>query len=77
MQYPRVLTMKDGRNETPLTVQDLYLIDRYMGYDALRYFRSIYKEAETECGELIEELQFQISDLEDRLETLRRKTHDQ
>lgn len=69
MQYPRVLTMKDGRNETLLTVQDFeYLIDRYMGYDALRYFRSIYEEAETERGELIEELQSQISDLEDRFE---------
>ena len=46
MQYPRVLTMKDGKNETLFTVDDFeYLIDRYMGYDAVRYFRSIYEEA--------------------------------
>lgn len=36
MQYPRVITLIDGKNETLFSVDDLeYLIDRYMGFDAL------------------------------------------
>lgn len=40
MQYPRVITLIDGKNETLFSVDDLeYLIDKYMGFDALKYFR--------------------------------------
>ena len=32
MQYPRVITLIDGKNETLFSVDDLeYLIDRYWG----------------------------------------------
>lgn len=42
MQYPRVITLIDGKNETLFSVDDLeYLIDRYMGFDALKYFRAL------------------------------------
>jgi hypothetical protein len=45
MQYPRVMTLKDGKNETLFTVQDFeYLVDKYMGMDAVRYFRSLMEE---------------------------------
>lgn len=38
MKYPIVMTLKDGRNETLFTVQDFeYLIDEFMGFDALQY----------------------------------------
>lgn len=49
MTYPCVITLLDGRNETLLSVRDFeYLIDHYMGMDALRYFRSIMEDMETE-----------------------------
>ena len=40
MQYPRVITLIDGKNETLFSVDDLeYLIDKYMGFDTLRQHR--------------------------------------
>lgn len=49
MTYPCMITLLDGRNETLFSVRDFeYLIDRYMGMDALRYFRSIMEDSETE-----------------------------
>lgn len=48
MEYPRVITPKDGKNETLMSVRDFeYLIDEYMGFDALRYFRLLREEGGT------------------------------
>lgn len=48
MEYPRVITLKNGKNETLMSVRDFeYLIDEYMGFDALRYFRSLREEGDT------------------------------
>ena len=46
MKYSIVVTLKDGRNETLFTVQDFeYLIDEFMGFEALQYFRALREEA--------------------------------
>ena len=45
MQYPLLITLKDGKNETLMCDSDFeYLIDKYMGFDSLRYFRSLIDE---------------------------------
>lgn len=49
MQYPGVITLIDGKNETLFSVDDLeYLIDKYMGFDALKYFRALREERPNE-----------------------------
>ena len=75
MKYPIVMTLKDGRNETLFTVQDFeYLIDEFMGFEALQYFRALREEAadrERELAEgtqrtknLVSELKAKILELE-------------
>lgn len=45
MGYPYVITLTDGKTETILSVRDFeYLIEKYMGHDALRFFRLFIKE---------------------------------
>ena len=42
MEYPCVITLLDGKSETILSIKDFeYLIDKYMGFESLKYFRSI------------------------------------
>lgn len=64
MQYPRVITLSDGKNETLFSVENFaYLIDRYMGFDALQYFRALLEER----NEREDELSRTIADLKDRV----------
>lgn len=39
MDFPKTITLRDKKTETLLTVQDFeYLVDKYMGFEALRFF---------------------------------------
>ena len=68
MQYPRVITLIDGKNETLLSVDDLeYLIDKYMGYDTLRYFRALREEQaerENDLKAKVHDLTVHIAEME-------------
>lgn len=49
---PDVIALKDGRVETLFEVRHFEeLIDKYMGWDALRYFRELLSGYETEIEE--------------------------
>lgn len=62
-----VLYLKDGKTETIFTVRHFEeLIEKYMGDDALRYFRELLDE----CEEEIEELK---AEYEEKLDLLREK----
>lgn len=38
MDFPKTITLRDKKTETLLTVQDFeYLVDKYMGFEALRF----------------------------------------
>lgn len=51
---PTVISLKDGKVETLFGERDFeYLIDKYMGFDAARYFRELIQDYE----ERIEEAQ--------------------
>ncbi len=45
---PKVMELKDGKIETLVTEERdfAYLIERYMGYEAADYFRSLMEELE-------------------------------
>ena len=68
MQYPRVITLIDGKNETLFSVDDLeYLIDKYMGFDALKYFRALREEQaerENNLARSITDLTVHIAEME-------------
>lgn len=56
MDYPRTITLRGGKTETMLTVQDFeYLVDSYKGFEALRFLRGLREESEAEIRELVEE----------------------
>lgn len=56
MDYPRTITLRGGKTEIMLTVQDFeYLVDSYMGFEALRFPRGLREESEAEIRELVEE----------------------
>lgn len=56
MDYPRTITLRGGKTETMLTVQDFeYLVDSYMSFEALRFLRGLREESEAEIRELVEE----------------------
>ena len=71
MQYPRVITLIDGKNETLFSVDDLeYLIDKYMGFymgfDTLKYFRALREEQaerENNLARSITDLKAKVHDL--------------
>lgn len=57
---PKVIVLSDKKVETLFNTKDFeYLIDRYMGFDAVNHFRGIIREYE----EGIEELKTQIKDM--------------
>ena len=66
-QSPRVITLIDGKNETLFSVDDLeYLIDKYMGFDALKYFRALREEQaerENNLARSITDLKAKVHDL--------------
>lgn len=44
---PTVISLKDGKVETLFAERDFeYLIDKYMGFDAVRYFRELVQDYE-------------------------------
>lgn len=50
---PRVLKLSDDKIETLFDAKDFeYLIDKYMGYEAVQYFRELMNEAEEERQEV-------------------------
>lgn len=50
---PRVLKLSDNKIETPFDAKDFeYLIDKYMGYEAVQYFRELMNEVEEERQEV-------------------------
>lgn len=74
MQYPCVITLKDGKNETLFTVQDFeYLIDKYMGFDAVRYFREMGEEQakrENEREQFVSDLKGAVRSLNNKIAEL-------
>lgn len=71
MDYPRTITLRDGKNETMLTEQDFeYLVDKYMGFEALRFLRELRENGDAEISELVQEngdLRKEISYLRSKL----------
>lgn len=50
---PRVLKLSDDKIETLFDAKDFeYLIDKYMGYEAVQYFRELINEVEEERQEV-------------------------
>lgn len=50
---PRVLKLSDDKIETLFDAKDFeYLIDKYMGYEAVQYFRELLNEVEEERQEV-------------------------
>lgn len=50
---PRVLKLSDGKIETLFDAKDFeYLIDKYMGYEVVQYFRELMNEVEEERQEV-------------------------
>lgn len=50
---PRVLKLSDDKIETLFDAKDFeYLIDKYMGYKAVQYFRELMNEVEEERQEV-------------------------
>lgn len=50
---PRVLKLSDDKIETLFDAKDFeYLIDNYMGYEAVQYFRELMNEVEEERQEV-------------------------
>ena len=50
---PRVLKLSDDKIETLFDDRDFeWLIDKYMGYEAARYFRELMNEVEDEKEEV-------------------------
>lgn len=50
---PRVLKLSDDKIETLFNAKDFeYLIDKYMGYEAVQYFRELMNEVEEERQEV-------------------------
>lgn len=81
MQYPRVITLIDGKNETLFSVDDLeYLIDKYMGYDTLKYFRALREEQtdwENNLARSITDLKAKVHDLTVHIAEMESDFHDQ
>ena len=50
---PRVLKLSDNKIETLFDAKDFeYLIDKYMGYEAVQYFRELMNEVKEERQEV-------------------------
>lgn len=69
---PTVIELKDGKVKTLFSDKDFEeLVDKYMGYDAMRYFRQLMDDwdddAESKERDLNEAEQ-EIDDLKDELE---------
>lgn len=71
---PRVLKLSDNKIETLFDAKDFeYLIDKYMGYEAVQYFRELMNEVEEERQEvrsIRSDIEGQILDLISRIKLL-------
>lgn len=66
---PRVIELVDKKIETLFNRQDFeYLLERYMGYEAVEYLRELIDEIEENHREVVDELQAEIQDLKHDLE---------
>lgn len=70
---PKVIALKDGRVETLFEVRHFEeLIDKYMGYEAVRHFRELMAEKDDEvrweCSDKLERMEKRIGELEAELE---------
>ena len=71
---PRVLKLSDNKIETLFDAKDFeYLIDKYMGYEAVQYFRELMNEVEEERQEVrstCSDIEGQTLDLISRIKLL-------
>ena len=68
----RVIELLDKKVETLLNRQDFeYLLERYMGHEAVQYFRDMIEEIEDSYNGQIDELTVQVEDLREKLENIR------
>lgn len=69
---PRVIELLDKKVETLFNRQDFeYLLERYMRYEAVQYFRDVIEEIEDSYNEQIDELTVQNENLREKLEDIR------
>ena len=67
----RVIELLDKKVETLFNRQDFeYLLERYMGHEAVQYFRDMIEEIEDSYNESIDELTVQVEDLREKLENI-------
>lgn len=68
----RVIELLDKKVETLFNRQDFeYLLEQYMGYEAVQYFRDLIEEIEDSYNGQIDELTVQVEDLREKLENIR------
>lgn len=68
----RVIELLDKKVETLFNRQDFeYLPERYMGHEAVQYFRDMIEEIEDSYNGQIDELTVQVEDLREKLENIR------
>lgn len=67
----RVIELLDKKVETLFNRQDFeYLLERYMGHEAVQYFRDMIEEIEDSYNGQIDELTIQVEDLREKLENI-------
>ena len=72
LQMQRVIELLDKKVETLFNRQDFeYLLERYMGYEAVQYFRDMIEEIEDSYNGQIDELTVQNENLREKLEDIR------
>lgn len=68
----RVIELLDKKVETLFNRQDFeYLLERYIGHEAVQYFRDMIEEIEDSYNGQIDELTVQVEDLREKLENIR------
>lgn len=68
----RVIELLDKKVETLFNRQDFeYLLEWYMGYEAIQYFRDMIEEIEDSYNGQIDELTVQNENLREKLEDIR------
>jgi prefoldin subunit 5 len=68
---PRVIELVDKKIETLFNRQDFeYLLERYMGYEAVEYLREQIDEIEENHREVVDKLQAEIYDLKIDIDNL-------
>lgn len=68
----RVIELLDKKVETLFNRQDFeYLLEWYMGYEAVQYFRDMLEEIEDSYNGQINELTVQNENLREKLEDIR------